>query len=570
MRARALPREDCCLRASRNKAYGDDTVRGRFRLATLSGMFASFGSIEWDKEKRGSAPEGVSYRYVLVKQGTVQVVDEEPFTRTNLKEVGLNQFYGRPWTRKEDVRTFEPIAPARYDRVASNLHPQDQIPTLHIIGDQNDIDTLHKNYLQDIDTHVNVTYISADQVLSFSDAKFKLGGRTSRMQNKASYNLNLAKHTKLEGFRKLKIRAMPEDPSYLREKLAFDMLQAAGNPATQASYIRLFINRRAIGLFLLEEKYDKTWLRAEFNGGQDPYETGMLYRGDGVSPGSDLVYHGQDTQHYAKGYSIKAQRDNVNATDAGLKDLIDFMRYLDNELRKDPNTVSVEEWDKRINLDTFFTSMALEFLHSAGDGYLMDANNWYLYEADVSATPPRFTWLSWDLESVMGSGYNNYQQTVQGDYTSFPGMQVRPLAKLMVSVPALDARFRSVLHSIATRIYDPKVSFPVIDSLVEFIRADVAWDTSLPRMRSGLNHIPLIGGPNLVQNLLNHDALGTLSAQQPLSFDAVRAVDFFARVNSHVDFDMAVQGPTGHSSLYGVKEWIEAKSNNVHSYLEAH
>lgn len=296
----------------------------------------------------------------------------------------------------------------------------------------------------------------------------------------------------------------------------------------------------------------------------------MLYRGDGVNTGSDLSYHGGDAQHYSSCYSIKAERDGAQDTQAGYKDLIDFVRYLDSELKKDPATVSVEEWDKHIDLDTFFTSMAFEFLNSIGDGYLMNTNNWYLYESDVSTPTPRFTWLSWDLDSSMGSGYNNFQQTIGGDYTAFPGMQVRPLAKLAVNVPALNARFSGVIHSIATRIYDPSVSFPVIDSLVEFIREDVAWDRALPRVRSGLNHIPFLGAPNLVQNLLNHDALDDPSPQPPLSFDAVRAVDFFARVNSQVDFDTAVQGPTGHSSLYGVKEWIQAKSDNVHKYFESH
>ncbi|ORY98112.1 coth protein-domain-containing protein [Syncephalastrum racemosum] len=521
---------------------------------------------------QGAGPDGETYRYVLVKEGTDEIVDQESFDRPGGENTPMNEFYGRSWTRKYGVRTFEPIVPAKYDRVPSNLHPQDQIPTLHIIGNQDDIDTLHKNYLQDIDTHVNVTYISADQVLSFSDAKFKLGGRASRLQTKASYNLNLAKHTKLEGFRKLKIRAMADDPSYIREKLAMDMLQAAGVPASQSSYIRLFINRQAIGLFLLEEKYDDSWLQAEFNGGRTPYDNGMLYRGEGAKKDgrrADLSYHGDDSQYYAgASYAIKEERDGVNSTDAGFKDLVSFIQFLDTELRKDPKTVSLEEWNEHIDMDSFFTSMAFEFLHSFCNGYLQSTNNWYMYENDSTSTPPHMVWMSWDLDSVLGSGYVKYKETITGDYVNFPGMQLRPFTKLAVTAPALRERFGVIIQMINSGIYDPKISFPVIDSLVDLIEEDVAWDKSLPRIRSGINLIPYLGAPNFVGNLFNHNATDD-SMSLPLSFELVRAVDYFLRVNRphSVDFREAVEGPTHHSSLTEKDETVFYSTGNVHASM---
>lgn len=75
---------------------------------------------------------------------------------------GMNEFYGRAWTLK-NVKAFDPIDafPQAYDRSpAPDLHPQNEIPTMHIQAPQSDIDKLHGYYLQDLDYKVNMTYIT--------------------------------------------------------------------------------------------------------------------------------------------------------------------------------------------------------------------------------------------------------------------------------------------------------------------------------------------------------------------------------------------------------------------------
>jgi hypothetical protein len=75
---------------------------------------------------------------------------------------GMNEFYGRAWTLK-NVKTFDPIDafPQAYDRSpAPDLHPQNEIPTMHVQAPQSDIDKLHGYYLQDLDYKANITYIT--------------------------------------------------------------------------------------------------------------------------------------------------------------------------------------------------------------------------------------------------------------------------------------------------------------------------------------------------------------------------------------------------------------------------
>lgn len=197
------------------------------------------------------------------------------------------------------------------------------------------------------------TLHSSSQIHHFSDVKFKLGGRTSRYYTRAAYNLNLPKKSRLFGIRKLKVRTLATDPSCMREKLAFDMIEAAGLAASRAYYVRVYINQRPAGLFMLEEKYEDHWLEAEFGGGSKSYEWGPLYRGEGrtKSNAADLSYHGDDTKYYSTEAPYSVQAKAEVGTTVEYSDVANFTKFIDGQL-KSP-TASIAEWNKYINVDVF-------------------------------------------------------------------------------------------------------------------------------------------------------------------------------------------------------------------------
>ena len=55
---------------------------------------------------------------------------------------------------------------------------------------------------------------------------------------KASYKIKFNKKDMLFGYRKIKFRSLTTDPSYIREKLAFDLAESFGLPTTRYSYAR--------------------------------------------------------------------------------------------------------------------------------------------------------------------------------------------------------------------------------------------------------------------------------------------------------------------------------------------
>ncbi|OBZ91575.1 hypothetical protein A0J61_00378 [Choanephora cucurbitarum] len=512
---------------------------------------------------QGKAPANSPYSYCKLEKVTAKIIECENFKRKGINTSSLNEFYGRNWNVKA-LSTFESVdsIPKRFNRQPNNsdLHPVGEIPTIYVQADQSDIDNIHTHYLQDIQVKANITFISTKSTQTFSNAKFEIGGRSSRRLTKFSYNFKIDKKSKnsLGGYKKLKLRSTVTDPSYMREFIVTEMLNAANQPASRASYVRVFINDRPVGLYSMLEKYDKTWLENEFGDSS----TGILYESEGGSRNSraDLSYKGAEPSAYeSSAYSV-SEESEMGAS--GLDDLSSFIQFIHDQQqfqkKADDKSISatISKWEEQIDVEGFLVSMASEFAFGLFDAYLQNTNNYFLYKCPKQN---RFVWIMWDFDLSMGSGPVNMKKIAVGDYTSFEGFKTRPLITALLKINEYRALFEKHLDSIMNKLYNPLVAFPIIDSVAEFIRDDVAWDKSLPHVGKGPEYVgPILG--NIINH--NHNNQSNNNIGVPSSLSLITAAEYVIRLNSDVSFDKAINGPTGHASLYGLKEWIKTKSDN--------
>jgi hypothetical protein len=79
-----------------------------------------------------------------------------------------------------------------------------------------------------------------DNVQTFENVKVSLAGRSSRLIPKLSYGLKMkTKGTdNLFGYKKLKLRALGMDHTYVREYIGYSTLRAVGLPVSGFSYVR--------------------------------------------------------------------------------------------------------------------------------------------------------------------------------------------------------------------------------------------------------------------------------------------------------------------------------------------
>ncbi|GAA5806662.1 hypothetical protein MFLAVUS_000010 [Mucor flavus] len=519
----------------------------------------------------GKAPKSNSghYKYVILLKDNHQMVQCENFTRVVTRQVKstLNECFGRPWNKFNLplLPTILPPLPV-INRVQTKLHVDGEIPVIHLFGNQSEIDLVHKNQTSDIKIELNMTYISPKDIKSFQSITIGLSGHSTRGMSKLSYKLKMKKGTDLYGYRNIKLRATSADRSYMRDKLAYDITRSVGLPSSGYSYVRLYINNQAIGLFGVAEAFKKPWSANEFNHGHKKQEHGTLYTTD-VGNGKnifgsasddtfggkknktepvydeinrvgrstcDLSYLGNNVSLYSSGqYSVKEEPTVGTANFTKIMDLTKFISQQPNTTQADNSTVSL--WEERIDVDSFLRGMALEVILSNSDGYLVTGNNYMLYDDNKSG---RLILSEQDFDLVMGTSMYNITAMHGGDYTEFPGFTVRPLMPRLLAVPQFKQDYESLLVNITKHLVNPKILMPVIDGLYSMLFEEVTWDQSLPRV-----------GSDLLLDLIEKSNSSAVNSGRSLF--------------SNATFKEAVYGPDLSNSTMNLKQWLAFRSNNL-------
>lgn len=121
--------------------------------------------------------------------------------------------------------------------------------------------------------------------------------------------------------------------------------------------------------------------------------------------------------------------------------------------------------------------MAIEILGSYSDGYILNSNNFYVYQ---NPETNQFVYIPADLDLCLGNTIRNASQLSNGNYTDFPGWGQRPLLNRILLVPDFKNRFINLLQDLNNKLFNIDVVGPRIDDLAAMIREDVAWDKTLP------------------------------------------------------------------------------------------
>lgn len=176
------------------------------------------------------------------------------------------------------------------------------------------------------------------------------------------------------GLKKFTLQNSFNDPSYMREVIAYDLMDEMGVPTPEHAYVNFYVNGELFGLYLMVEAIDGEFLEKHFAN-----SNGDLYKPDGV--GSDLLWLGDDIQSYT---DINLQT-NEDTTDNGA--FINFVESLD------------EGKTSAIDVDTLLRYMSVSTSLSNLDSYHGTlAHNYYIYDDDGI-----FSILPWDFNESFGT-----------------------------------------------------------------------------------------------------------------------------------------------------------------------
>jgi hypothetical protein len=265
------------------------------------------------------------------------------------------------------------------------------------------------------------------------------GNRTLRAP-KRSWKINFevdGDEQRLVDMSRLNLKAMYNDPSQMREAVAWELFAGAGVPASRHTYAKLAINDRYMGLFFLVEQVDRRMLRDHF-GGNDRGNLYKAYCGDiGCATLERREEGGDDSGgRYLtadsiddRTYRLKSNEDDPDANT--YDDLAELIRRIDGaglgggdeRFASDEYRASMEGV---MNVHAFLRWAGVNLLAGSWDNYFATPANYYLYNAgrkgakDRFVESPYFVWLPWDYDNSFGIDYfgTQWQYTDLVDWPS--------------------------------------------------------------------------------------------------------------------------------------------------------
>jgi CotH kinase protein len=261
---------------------------------------------------------------------------------------------------------------------------------------------------------------------AFSTQSFSLinSGNRTLHASKRSWKITLEHAAdRLAGMTRVNLKSMYNDPSQMREALAWRLFRRAGVPAARHTYAKLAFDATYYGLFSVIEQVDKRFLKDHFGDN----DRGNLYKAYCGDMGCATLEHrtgpdGDDSgrQYYKaaadddRTYRLKTGEDDHDAST--YDDLAQFIRTINapglggGEGRFDTDAFR-ESVDGIMNARAFLRWAAVNVLLGSWDNYYATPSNYYLYNSghqgaeDDFMGSPYFTFIPWDYDNCLGIDY---------------------------------------------------------------------------------------------------------------------------------------------------------------------
>ena len=276
---------------------------------------------------------------------------------------------------------------------------------------------------------------------AFSTPAFSLansGNRTLRAP-KRSWKISLEPGEggkQLAGQAHVNLKSMYNDPSQMREALAWRLFRRAAVPSPRHTYAKLAFDATYFGLFAAIEQVDKRFLKDHFGANHQ----GNLYKAYCGDVGCATLEHrtgpgGDDSgrQYFVPGsddhtYRLKTNEDDPEAST--YDDLAKFIAVINGvglpggTERFDTDAFR-ESVDAIMNAHTFIRWAGVNLLLGSWDNYFKTPSNYYLYNsgrpgvADDFMHAPYFNFIPWDYDNCLGIDYQGkrWQYTDILDWT---------------------------------------------------------------------------------------------------------------------------------------------------------
>jgi len=414
-----------------------------------------------------------SYKYIVngIEESVIHTLAENETTTHN-----------ELFNRKDTIKTLPqlPVVEKWTRSIGKGeLFDDSYIPTVHITGEKSQ--KFFNTTSATSDVLERISFILKDSYYTFENVKSQ---PKNKRWNKMQFKVQLPNKNGIEGRYILKFRDNNEDPTFMRQLLYGDIMNALGYPTIQSIPTRVYVNGKSVGYYILqEEAASESFLRATFHGDSNGNflisNTKNLGHAFDCSTGSDFHLTGNSFS------SFKPSNSNYDQT------RIKALAKAFDELDPSDNDAIKKFEEKWFDIDSFFKAIAMQYLTGHFDSYWFDSTNFAMYNDPTQSTADTFKFYficqDWDYTFGLNLSmpYIRYKDFVIRSYKDFVGIPwaVRPndapdrvAINKLLSNPMLIERFEAILKKIVTEIYNPVVISKRLNALVERHREEVAWN----------------------------------------------------------------------------------------------
>lgn len=231
-----------------------------------------------------------------------------------------------------------------------------------------------------------------------------------------------------------------QDPSLVRQCLAYAVFAAAGVPAPRCSFAQVAVNGRDLGVYTNVEPVGKPLLARFFASDQ-----GDLFEGN---PGAD--FRDDMLVNFEK---------KTNESDPGRAPLLALTQAL---VETDESALAAVE--EIVDLDAYLRFWAVESLISHWDGYAGNHNNFFVYQ---DPSTDKLAFLPWGTDAAFDRNHGFLPEI--GRPVSVLAMARLP--RRLYAWPSTRERYRDTLRELLDNVWNEDDLLAEIDRIAELVGA---------------------------------------------------------------------------------------------------
>jgi spore coat protein H len=343
----------------------------------------------------------------------------------------------------------------------SGLFDDGDIPMVEITINQDNLDFILDPANKDSDEEFSADFKfnSSSFTADEKNIGFRLRGNTSRSSAKKSFKVSFNSFEKgrdLDGFEKLNLNGEHNDPSMVRSKICWDIMNSLEIPSPRANHVELYINDEYYGLYSNIEHIDEEFIEEHFGN-----KSGNLYKC--LYP-ADLNYKGSNQDSYKeiihgrRNYELK-----INEEEDDYSRFVTFIEVL--------NQTTDAQFQAQIagifDVNSFLKALAVETLIAHWDNYGMNKNNFYLYD---NPDDGKFYYIPFDLDNTLGIDFFNVDWAEIDIYSWYDQESNRPLVKRILAIDKYREAYSQIIYGLLNDQFNPENLIPRINNLKALIQ----------------------------------------------------------------------------------------------------